>query len=348
MIGRALIARRHRAIATLMTFLLCATAPAYAQDLTFALIPKDIEDPNFISAWRGCADAARKNGDDCKQIGDTQVGYFRGQLDAINWAVNLGVDGMAISVTNSEFIAETGLPAAKASGIPIITFDSDLEAQHQHFRRSYIGPDNFAIGRQLGQLLQDTFPDGATFCIMSGGRFDPNLNARIEGIRDILRGTNARSYGAANSSAPENVTLIPLDGANGWQEHTRCPLYNRGDQELAQKQFIQANQKADIDVIVPVGSWLLDDPAGIQDILNRFAVRTPKLIMATGSPSPLQDQLTSRGIIDAYVAIDFYAMGALVYQQLRNYALGTNVVVAEESLLEIRRSSALRLGESGQ
>lgn len=346
MVGQAPFARNLCASIFLIAFMLCVIAPANARNLTFALIPKDIEDVNFINAWRGCSDAARRNGDECRQIGDTQVGYFRGQLAAIHTAIELDVDGMAISVTNSSFIGEDGLPAAQAQNIPIITYDSDLEPAQQHFRRTYIGPDNFGIGLKLGQLMKSEFPSGATVCLMSGGRFDPNLNDRIEGIRYSLRQTSPDDDGDGDD-APDNTTLIPLVGENGWKEHPRCPLYNRGDESLAQTQFAQAIQVQEIELIVPVGAWLLGDTIRLERTINALPSHPAKLIMATGTPSPEQDDMTLRGVIDGYVAIDFYAMGELVYQQMRNYAAGHDVVVAEETPLRIRRSSELKPDETG-
>ncbi len=343
MVGQVHFARRLCAIVILMILMLCVTAPAQGRDLTFALIPKDIEDINFINAWRGCSDAARRNGDECRQIGDTQVGYFRGQLAGINKAIELEVDGMAISVTNSSFIGEDGLPAAHAKNIPIITYDSDLEPAQQHFRRTYIGPDNFGIGIKLGNLLKEAFPSGATLCLMSGGRFDPNLNDRIEGVRHALR----RSSPDQETAKPANSSLIPLGGENGWKEHPRCPLYNRGDENLAQTQFAQAIQVQEIEAIVPVGAWLLGDTIRLERTINALPSHPAKLIMATGTPSPEQDDMTLRGVIDGYVAIDFYAMGELVYQQMRNYAIGRNVVIAEETPLQVRRSSELKPDETG-
>lgn len=343
MVGPAPFAWVLRATVISIISMSCTIAPAQGRDLTFALIPKDIEDINFINAWRGCSDAARRNEDECLHIGDTQAGYFRGQLVAIRRATDLNVDGMAISVTNSAFIAQTGLPAAKTKGIPIITFDSDLEPAEQHFRRTYIGPDNFEIGIKMGGLLQAAYPTGANICMMSGGRFDPNLNARIEGIRHALRRTSKDQHQAE----PANTTLIPLGGENGWFEHPRCPLYNRGNETLAQSQFVQASHTDGIDAIVPVGSWLLGDPIRLEHIINSYGVRNSKLIMATGTPSPEQNKMTEKGIIDGYVAIDFYAMGKQVYQQMRNYATGRNLMVTEDAPLLIRRSSELKPDDTG-
>lgn len=337
MFGQTPSKRFLTATVLIATAILCQPAIATAKNLTFSVISKDIEDINFINTWRGCSDAARRNGDECRHMGDTRVGYFRGQLAAIQEAISLRVDGIAISVTNSSFVSNPGLVTAQERQIPIVTFDSDLEESEQHLRMAYIGPNNFDIGVQLGNLLMAEFPNGATICIMSGGRFDPNLNHRIAGIRHSLR----RHSSNQNHATPENTTLIPLRGENGWREHARCPLFNRGDDDLALTQFSQACQNQSIDVIVPVGAWLLGYPDRLEKALKACRPQTPKLIMATGTPSDRQQELTAKGLINGYVAIDFYRMGELVYQQMLNIVTGQNVVIAAEPLLRIQRSSHL-------
>ncbi|MBX2832039.1 MAG: substrate-binding domain-containing protein [Rhodospirillales bacterium] len=313
-----------------------------AKNLTFSLISKDIEDINFINAWRGCSDAAQRNGDKCRHMGDTRVGYFRGQLAAIQEAISLDVDGIAISVTNSSFIAQPGLAVAQKHQIPVITFDSDLEEPERHLRMAYIGPDNFEIGIQLGELLKAEFPNGANICVMSGGRFDPNLNHRIAGLRHSLR----RHSSDQKHATPENTTLIPMQGETGWREHPRCPLFNRGDDGVALSQFAQAIQNPAIDAIVPVGAWLLGNPDRLEKIIKDCCPIAPKLIMATGTPSEQQLRLTEKAMMNGYVAIDFYRMGELIYQQLLNFATGQNVVIAPEPLLRIQSSTQLKTDDA--
>ena len=342
MAGRASIAHLAPAAAICTLIMLGFSAPAEGKNLTFSLISKDIEDINFINAWRGCSDAARHNGDECLHMGDTRVGYFRGQLDAINKAIALKVDGIAISVTNSAFIAKDGLPDALDRKIPVITFDSDLEPPDQPLRRAYIGPNNFGIGIRLARILKEKAPKGASICIMSGGRFDPNLNERIAGIRHELRRTP--EYPALKP-APESAKT-PLNGENGWTEDDRCPLYNKGDDNIGLSQFAQAVQNSTTDFIVPVGAWLLGDPVRMAKIMAIHGPRAPQLIMATGSPGEEQDRLTRKGIIDGYVAIDFYRMGELAYQQMRNYATGENVVITDEIPLHIRLGGDIQMGEN--
>ncbi|GAB3472272.1 hypothetical protein [Azotobacter salinestris] len=47
---------------------------------------------------------------------------------------------------------------------PLITFDSDLGPAERHLRRGYVGLDNPAFGRQLGQVVQRLRPQGGTLC----------------------------------------------------------------------------------------------------------------------------------------------------------------------------------------
>ena len=107
---------------------------------------------------------------------------------------------------------------AKAAGIPVLTWDSDLLPENADLRIAYVGTKNYDIGVNLAKIVQEIKPDGGTICIQSGGAAAANHNERMQGIRDTLGGMSG------TTSPGEQLT-----GENGWTEVDGCPLYTDDD-----------------------------------------------------------------------------------------------------------------------
>jgi ABC-type sugar transport system, periplasmic component len=65
------------------------------------------------------------------------------------------------------------LQAAKAAGIPVLTWDSDVLPDSKGLRAAYIGTHNYEIGANLAKLAMEIKPKGGTVCIQSGGALRP-------------------------------------------------------------------------------------------------------------------------------------------------------------------------------
>ena len=63
----------------------------------------------------------------------------------------------------------------------VVLVDTDVETSLQHL---YVGTDNYAAGRMLGQALIAETGGEANVMIMSGDEGYPNLDERIRGLRD--------------------------------------------------------------------------------------------------------------------------------------------------------------------
>ena len=98
-----------------------------------------------------------------------------------------GVDGIAISPVDPQ--NQTALLDAAAERALVFTQDSDAP---QSARTCYIGTDNVAAGRQAGQLVREALPDGGSIMLFVGKLDARNAQERIQGIRDVLAGSNVR------------------------------------------------------------------------------------------------------------------------------------------------------------
>lgn len=85
-------------------------------------------------------------------------------------------------VEDNNYIA--ALENAREKGIEIVFVDTDLPDFPDH---TYIGTDNYAAGRMLGERLVEAAGGGeARVGIISGAPGYPNLELRVQGFRDVI------------------------------------------------------------------------------------------------------------------------------------------------------------------
>lgn len=287
-----------------------------AESLRFALVAKTLDNPLFVQASEGCATAARAEGDTCMPLGSRGPLHFRRQNEVLEQALDSGLDGLAVSVSNSQWLSDHALQHLGST--PLITFDSDLAPMHRHLSRAYIGVDNLALGRDLGSLAQRLRPQGGTLCILSGWPEEANLDERIAGIRQQLAGVRA--------------PIDRLHGKNGWSEPERCPLYNADTFQTALTQLDTLLETGQIDVIISVGSWLVRQPEEFrQQLAPRLAKlkrmgRRPDLIIVTvGDPSADLQAMLEEGLVQAYVSTPTFELGRQSYRLMKRLAEGKPV-----------------------
>ena len=236
---------------------------------TFALVPKNMNNPFFDQARDGCKKAeAESNGAfECMYIGPGEHGGGDEQVQIVQDLVAKKVDGIAVAVANAAAMT-VALQAAKDAGIPVLTWDSDMLPENKDLRLAYIGTHNYEIGTNLAKLAMQIKPKGGTVCIQSGGAAAANHNERMQGIRDVLSG-------AKSAASPGD----PLTGQNGWTEIAGCPLYTNDDFPLSVQQFEDIMAKnPKLDAFIPTGGF----PQFVPDA-NRAAVEKYKSLIADKS-----------------------------------------------------------------
>ena len=307
--------RKYLLIAT-AAFAAMAAAPSAAQDkYTFALVPKNMNNPFFDQARDGCKKAeAESNGAfECMYIGPGEHGGGDEQVTIVQDLVAKGVDGIAVSPSNAAAMA-VALQAAKDAGIPVLTWDSDLLPENKDLRVAYIGTHNYDIGVNLAKRAMEIKPEGGTVCIQSGGAAAANHNERMQGIRDTLAG---RERGEPPGER--------LTGENGWTEAEGCPLYTDDDFPRAVQQFedfMAANP--DVDAFIPTGGF----PQFIPDA-NRAAVEKYKDKIASGELAlvvadtlPVQIDQMKEGLSAGQVGQRPFEMGYKAMMALYDMAQG--------------------------
>jgi ABC-type sugar transport system substrate-binding protein len=105
------------------------------------------------------------------------------QTADVEAAITQGVDGIIISPIDTVAMAPV-LADAVAAGIPVVTIDrrvDDVEGILSH-----VGADNVIGGEAQGQLIVDTFPDGAAIVNLQGQPGSSPAIDRNAGVHNVL------------------------------------------------------------------------------------------------------------------------------------------------------------------
>ena len=130
---------------------------------TFALVPKNMNNPFFDQARDGCKKAEKELAGDkveCLFIGPGEHGGGDEQVQIVADLIAKKVDGIAVSPSNAAAMA-AALKDAKAAGIPVLTWDSDvLPEDDKALRIAYVGTHNYEIGVNLAKLVMKDQAEG--------------------------------------------------------------------------------------------------------------------------------------------------------------------------------------------
>ncbi|GAB3379974.1 sugar-binding protein [Azotobacter armeniacus] len=296
--------------------------------MQFALVAKRVDHPYFILIGEGCAEAARAQGDTCLLLGASGSAHFRLQNSVLEQALAKNLDGIALSVTHSKWLANHALK--RLGQTPLITFDSDLEPAERHLRRGYVGLDNLAFGQRLGMLAQHFRPQGGRLCILSGGGpHDMSYQERFKGIRQQLGGI------------PSHEGADRLSGENGWSEPDRCPLFGADTQQSALFQLTTLlSSDSQVDTLISLSPWLVHRAdiyrRQIGPLLAELDKKGahPVIIIVTPEPDAARRALLDEGLVQAYLSAESREIGRQIYRTLKR--LAQDKPVPEKALVESR------------
>jgi ribose transport system substrate-binding protein len=278
-----------------------AAASAQAE-YTFALVPKNMNNPFFDQARDGCMKAESESAGafKCEYIGPGEHGGGDEQVQIVLDLVAKGFDGIAVAPANAAAMA-VALQAAKEANIPVLTWDSDVLPENKDLRLAYIGTHNYEIGVNLAKIAQTVKPKGGTICIQSGGAAAANHNERMQGIRDTLSGTKS-------ASSPGDR----LTGQNGWTEIEGCPLYTNDDFPLSVQQFEDIMAKnPDLDAFLPTGGFPQFIPDANRAAVGKYKdqIASKKLALIVADTLPVQMDQMKEGLSLGQVGQRPFEMG---------------------------------------
>ncbi|MDX1969283.1 MAG: substrate-binding domain-containing protein [Planctomycetaceae bacterium] len=208
-------------------------------------------------------------------------GTIQGQLDRLRqFGSQSDIAAIGISPLESDNAAIADeLQKLKAKGIPIVTFDSDLDrTQFRELRAAFLGTNNRSAGEALGTCAKALRPDGGSYVSFVGRTGAQNAIERIDGFAagagEMFQSKDTMADDGDRSRARENVR-------NALQNHT--------------------------DLNLLVGIWSYNAPA-IVDVVRDQNLRE-KLAVAVFDAEPGTIAAMDVGDVDVMIVQDPYAMG---------------------------------------
>jgi ribose transport system substrate-binding protein len=292
----------HIVVAALGLLVLVAGAAQGEPKYTFAVVPKNLNNPFFDQAQLGCKKAEEELAGEvsCLFLGPGEYGGGTEQVQIVEDLIARKIDGIAVSPSNAAAMA-VALEDARRAGIPVVTFDSDLLPERRSLRAAYIGTNNYEIGINLAKLVLKLKPDGGTLCIQSGGQAATNHNERIQAIRDTLSRGRTKEY-------PD----YRLTGEFGWTEVAECPIYTNEDFALAADQIADILAKyPKLDALIQTGGFAELVPDAYRAVLGSYKdkIANGELAIVSGDTLPLQLQAVREGLSSGEVGQRPFEMG---------------------------------------
>jgi inositol transport system substrate-binding protein len=225
-----------------------AAAPVQAQDeLTIASSMPALEFPFFVHMQKELRAEAEALGGITLIETDGENSAPKQTAD-VEAAIIQGVDGIIISPIDTVAMAPV-LQQAVEAGIPVITIDRRVDGVDGIL--SHVGADNVIGGEAQGQLIVDSYPDGATIVNLQGQPGSSPAIDRNAGLHNVIDPV-ADAYPivaeqTANFSRTEAVTVTEAILA-GLDEAPDVIVAANDDMALGALQVV-TEQGLDIDVI---------------------------------------------------------------------------------------------------
>lgn len=294
--------------------LLCAAlftpSPAKAEPIYLGVVGKTKNDSFYVQAFEGCQLFARTHPDvRCLYEGPADYQDIRGQVAAVKAVLAEGIDGLLISITDSQFLAENILRQLHQQHIPVITFDSDLLKDEQRYRLAYVGTNNFDFGVAMGNVAKRfKRAELTSICLQSGHESTPNLNERIRGVRFALSG---------------NTLNQRLNGEHGWNEPARCPFYTLGKRSTALFQLQYVLDKSPETLFLAVAGFAQFSPHYVERISPyRELIKSGTAVIISADTEPVQLNALGQNLSTANIGQQPFEMGRLgaelLYKQIKN------------------------------
>ncbi|HBR02685.1 MAG TPA: sugar ABC transporter substrate-binding protein [Ruminiclostridium sp.] len=155
------------------------------KDITIAVVPKALDNAIFLDAKNAAEEKGKELGIKIEWVGPTKSDAAE-QVSVVEGLIERKVDGILISCNDADALKDV-IDRAVDSGIYVGIFDSDSPNSKRAF---YAGTDNYAIGKLAAEKVKELIPDGGKVAILTGVLGAPNLEERIRGFKETVKGSN--------------------------------------------------------------------------------------------------------------------------------------------------------------
>jgi ribose transport system substrate-binding protein len=156
--------------------------------IVIGIVAKSQSNAVFQAAHKGAKDAASELG--AKYNADVEIDIktptdedATKQAEAIEALTRQGVDGIAVSCSEAATVTPA-INKAIEKGVADMCFDSDAPESK---RFCYYGTDDASCGQRVMAELATAMNNTGTIAILAGNQSAPNLQKRVQGVRDELK-----------------------------------------------------------------------------------------------------------------------------------------------------------------
>jgi ribose transport system substrate-binding protein len=277
-----------------------SAGPAMAQKKQVVIVVKGLDNPFFEAIHQGCEKWNTENPDaeyTCFYTGPASTSDEAGEAQIVQDMLSRpDTAAIAISPSNAKLIAQTIKTAAPT--IPVMTLDADLAAEDSALRATYLGTDNYLMGKRIGDYIKEKLPSGGTICTIEGNPGADNILRRAQGMRDSLTGQEG---------------LAALAGEGGWTEVAGCPVFTNDDGAKgvqAMTDILAANP--DLSAFGIMGGWpLFGAPQPYRDLFKPLADKIASGAFVIGAADTIGDEvaIAKEGLVTALVGQRPFEMG---------------------------------------
>ncbi len=279
-----------------------SASPAFAQKKQLVIVVKGLDNPFFEAINQGCQKWNGENASseyECFYTGPASTSDEAGEAQIVqDMLAKSTTAAIAISPSNAPLIAQA-IRSANPT-IPVMTLDADLAKEDAALRKTYLGTDNYTMGKRIGEYVKAAIPGGGKVCTIQGNPAADNILRRAQGFRDALTGQDG---------------LAALAGEGGWTEVAGCPVFTNDDGAKgvqAMSDILAANP--DLVAFGIMGGWpLFGAPQPYRDLFKPMADKIAANQFAIGAADTIGEEvaIAKEGLVTALVGQRPFEMGYL-------------------------------------
>ncbi|MEW9805546.1 substrate-binding domain-containing protein [Mesorhizobium marinum] len=264
------------------------------------IVVKGLDNPFFEAINQGCQKWNSENASseyECFYTGPASTSDEAGEAQIVQDMLGKpSTVAIAISPSNAKLIAQS-IKTANPT-IPVMTLDADLAKEDSALRKTYLGTDNYLMGKRIGDYMKEALPAGGKVCSIQGNPGADNILRRAQGWRDSLSGQEG---------------LAELKGEGGWTEVAGCPVFTNDDGAKgvqAMTDILAANP--DLVGFGIMGGWpLFGAPQPYRDLFKPMADKIAANQFVIGAADTIGEEvaIAKEGLVTALVGQRPFEMG---------------------------------------
>ena len=177
---------------------------------TIAMITHEVPGDSFWDLVRkGAETAAKKDNIELRYSNDPEA---PNQANLVQTAIDSGVKGIAVTLAKPDAM-KAAVESANAKGIPVVAFNSGLDAWQAMGVKEYFGQDEYIAGQEAGKRLASDGAKKAICVIQEQGHV--GLESRCAGVKNTFPATEVLNVNGKDMPSVEATITAKLQQDKG-------------------------------------------------------------------------------------------------------------------------------------